>query len=296
MKIIYRFPGLTVPPIDSLLTANALTRLAVAAEAAGCSAVALDEHPIPDEYWRQHGNGHDSLDPFIGLAGVAAATSSIRLFVYAAILPAHNPFQLAKAAATLDLLSEGRLELGLAGGYLPGEIEALGIDFKTRGERFDEHVDAMQAAWTGEPVNLEGTGYRAVDVVARPVPVQPGGPRLWIAGNTQKALERVARYGHWMALPNPRTEAGVSRRTARLDGDDDLRTYRERIAELAAGHGRTDPIQISIPYRPDVDSAKSRERLAQLEELGVGWVMVTGDGKTVDEALAHIDRLAELGA
>lgn len=294
MRIIYRFPGLTVPPVDALLTAKALTRLAVAAEQAGFGAVALDEHPIPDDHWRRHGQGHDSLDPFIGLAGVAAATSTIRLFVYAAIVPVHNPFLLAKAAATLDLLSEGRLDLGLAGGYLPGEIEALGVDFASRNERFDEHVDSMRTAWTGEPVNIEGSGYRAVDVVARPTPVQPGGPRLWIAGNTQRALDRVARYGHWMALPNPRAGQAVSRRTAPLDGDDDLRAYRERVVELAAARGRTDPIQISIPYRPDPDPARSRERLAELEELGVGWVMITGGGATVDEALAHVDALAEL--
>jgi len=92
VKLVYRMPGVGVPLDESLLTAPAIARIATAAEQSGWDAICFDEHPIPPNYWRLNGDGHDSVDPLVALAAASACTTALRLFVYAAILPLRNPF------------------------------------------------------------------------------------------------------------------------------------------------------------------------------------------------------------
>src|SRR5579862_634730 len=156
-------------------TAAAMKSMVQSAERAGFDACNLTDHPTPTAKWRAAG-GHDSYDPFAGLAFAAAVTSRIRLHTHIVVLPYRNPFITAKAAATVDVVSEGRLILGVASGYQRGEYEALGVDFASRGAIMDEALRVMKMAWSDEPVNYQGKGFVAADNLPRPLPVQKPHP------------------------------------------------------------------------------------------------------------------------
>ena len=117
------------------------------------------------------------LDPLVWLAFVAAATTRVRLGTGIIILPQRQPLVLAKQVASLDVLSGGRLVLGVGAGYLEPELRAIGVPMSERGSRTDEHLDVMRALWTEPgPVSFHGR-YTDVDGIdAHPRPVQAGGP------------------------------------------------------------------------------------------------------------------------
>ena len=274
------------PPNPAFLSGDALAQLGRAAEAAGFDAVAVTDHPAPPEQWRATG-GHDALDPFVALAFVAAATERVRLLTY--LLPGsyRNPFLLAKTTASLDVLSGGRLVLGMGTGYLEEEFAALGIDFGRRNELFDETVDVLRRAWTGEPVSHEGSSFSATDVTVQPAPAQQPGPPIWIGGNSRRAMRRAVDVGNaWMPMPNPAKYA-TRRRSAVLESLDDLK---ERIAEMrdyADERGRP-PVDVLFPLR-----RATREAVEQATAAGVGWGAVSGRGATVEEV---VDQIAAMGA
>lgn len=290
MKLVYRMPGVGVPIDESLLTAPAIARIATAAEQSGWDAICFDEHPMPPNYWRLNGDGHDSVDPLVALAAASACTTTLRLFVYAAILPLRSPFLLAKAVATLDLLSEGRVELGLASGYLPEEFAACGVDFQTRGQLFDRYVELMRMAWSGEAVDYEDSAISAVDVCARPRPVQDPHPPLWIGGNSRKAMERVIRHGAgWMPSINPPGRS-VSRRTAPLSSPRDLAAKVDRLRAEATRVGRRDPIRIALALNLDGTDTSAVARFvddcAEYAASGVDWIVVNSRSENIDDAVS----------
>ena len=157
MQISYGLPTHRVDRPDEFLTAGAIAELAAAAEQAGFAAVYTTEHPFPGDQWLAHG-GHHAVDPMVALSFAAAATSTIRLHTNLFILAYRNPFVAAKSVSTLDVLSGGRVILGVGAGYLEPEFEALGATFAERNDRTDEAIVAMRAAWTGESVSFEGSG------------------------------------------------------------------------------------------------------------------------------------------
>src|SRR3954466_3297804 len=123
-------------------------------------------------------------DPLIWLTYVAAATTQIKLATGILILPQRNPVVLAKEAATLDVLSKGRVTLGIGVGWLEEEFDALGVPFSERAARTDEHVAVMRAVWSGESVDYDGafTTLRGANVFPHPaqstVPIVVGGHSL----------------------------------------------------------------------------------------------------------------------
>ena len=136
MRFLYQYPD-THGAEGSMLDAGDLGDMAAAAEAAGFEGFTLTEHPAPSATWLGAG-GHQTVDPFVALGYAAARTERIALMTYLIVAPYRNPLLLAKAAATLDLLSGGRFVLGVGTGYLKGEFRALGVDFDERNRRFDE--------------------------------------------------------------------------------------------------------------------------------------------------------------
>src|SRR5437868_8045227 len=126
MRFLYHYPETTGSGAD-MLDAGAIPEVAARAEAAGFDGFSLTEHPVPGARWLEHG-GHQSLDPLIALAAIAAATQRIRLVTHLVVAGYRNPFVLAKAAATVDIVSGGRLTLGLGAGYHKTEFHALGVD------------------------------------------------------------------------------------------------------------------------------------------------------------------------
>ncbi|HEX3964430.1 MAG TPA: LLM class flavin-dependent oxidoreductase [Trebonia sp.] len=129
----------------------------------------------------------------MALGYVAGATTSLRLLTNLVVAPCRNPFLLAKAAATVDKLSGGRLILGLGAGYQKSEFYALSIDFEERNVLFDEVLDALPLHWSGEPFSFEGRHFNARGVIARPRPVQDQFPYGSAATPSSAAAVRQAR-------------------------------------------------------------------------------------------------------
>lgn len=293
MKFVYYFPGRWVPLTMDLLSLEAHVELTRSASAAGFDGVALDEHPIPSEGWRNGPGGHDVLDPFITLASVAGAAPQMRLLTYLAVVPFRNPFLLAKQAATLDVLSGGRLILGVGTGYQEPEFRALGVEFRDRNALFDEGLEVMKLAWTGGIVNYHGMHFVAEDVRSLPVPISRPHPPIWIGGNSNLTMRRVVDSGQgWMPMPNPRSKATTGRSVA-LETLEDLAKLKQYMTAYAEKQGRTDlpDIICSLGLNSE-EPAAVIGHICRLEELGVTWVSVNGGGATLSEAC---DRIAQFG-
>jgi probable F420-dependent oxidoreductase len=132
------------------------------------------------------------LDPIVLLAHLAARTATIRLGTGVIVLPQRNPVVLAKQLASLDVLSGGRLEVGIGAGYLEPELRTLGVPMDERGSRTDEYLAAMRALWEGEPPAFAGRHVRFSGVDAHPRPVQRPLPVV-VGGYAPQVHRRAAR-------------------------------------------------------------------------------------------------------
>ena len=248
MKFVFNYPETSGLATD-LLDSGEISDVAVAAEAAGFDAFALTEHPIPGANWLEHG-GHQTLDPFVGLAFAAAVTERIKLLTHLSVVPYRNPFMLAKTAATLDRCSNGRFILGLGAGYHKTEFFALGVDFDERNALFDEALELLPKAWSGEPFDATGLHFTAKGVIQRPRPTQMPIP-IWIGGNSKLSRRRAATLQGWMPMGIPE-----------MCGD------------------RADEIDICMSYmeegihQPTEDVERHFDGLGRMEEAGVGWVNI----------------------
>jgi probable F420-dependent oxidoreductase len=133
------------------------------------------------------------LDPMESLSYAAAFTSTIRLGVAVINLPFVSPGYLAKQAATVDILSGGRHDLGLGIGWMPEEFALTGADMARRGARAAEYVQALRTLWAGGDGSFDGSFYRVPAGTQAPAPVQAGGPPVLLGGMARPALERVGR-------------------------------------------------------------------------------------------------------
>jgi probable F420-dependent oxidoreductase len=141
------------------------------------------------------------LDPLIYLAHVAAITRTMELGTGILILPQRNPVVLAKEVASLDVLSGGRVLLGVGVGWLEPEMTAVGVPMADRGRRTDEYLDAMAALWTQPAPSYQGKYVSFDKVDAHPRPVRPDGPRIMIGGRTPAAFRRAVARGHgWVGI------------------------------------------------------------------------------------------------
>jgi alkanesulfonate monooxygenase SsuD/methylene tetrahydromethanopterin reductase-like flavin-dependent oxidoreductase (luciferase family) len=111
------------------------------------------------------------------------------------LAPLHHPLRLAEDLAVVDQLCGGRLDVGLAPGYKPGEFATLGVPKSERGARTDETIEILQLAWRGEPFSHAGRHFQFDDVVVTPPPVQRPGPPIWVGGSSMAAARRAARWG-----------------------------------------------------------------------------------------------------
>jgi len=283
-----------------LLSAAAVAELARAAEAAGFDAVSVTDHPAPPARWVAAG-GHHSLDPFVALSFAAAATERLRLLTHVLVLPYRHPLLAAKAAATLDLLSGGRLILGVAAGYLEAEFAALGADFAGRNDAADEAIRAMRSAWSGEPFEVAGPGATGRRHVQRPAPLQRPGPPIWVGGNSRRAIRRAVELGDgWVPFPAPTRLAGHVR-TAAMETPADLRAGIAYAREHARAIGRTAPLEIcfvpfafamgAAPAAPD--PVRLADDAATLAEAGVTWLLFP---LAAASRRAWCDAVAALGA
>jgi len=184
----------------------AAVALAQAAEAAGFDSVWTVEHTVvPAGYGSAYpyapsgkmAAGQDDIplpDPLIWLAYVAAATKRIKLATGIVIVPQHNPVILAKAVATLDHLSGGRVLLGIGVGWMKEEFQALGASFEDRGKRCDEYIAAMRALWQQEKPTFHGRYVNFEAAYCRPQPANGTVPII-VGGHSDAAARRAGRLG-----------------------------------------------------------------------------------------------------
>ena len=203
-----------------------LVTLATRGEALGFHSVMIADHIIfPTKIESKYpytvtgafpGEG-DALEQLTLMAFIAAKTEKLRLVSSVMILPHRNPVVTAKVLATIDVLSKGRVTVGVGVGWMAEEFAALGApDFAKRGAASNEYLEIFAKLWAGGPVSHQGEFYQFDEVRCEPLPVQRPGPPIWIGGHSRPALRRAARYGDgWhpvganAAVPLPPDELAV---------------------------------------------------------------------------------------
>ena len=187
----------------------------------------------------------EAMEQLTVLAFLAGQTQTIRLVTSVIIVPHRNPLVAAKALATLDVLSKGRLVVGVGVGWMREEFEALGLPpFEERGAVTDEYIRAFKELWTSDDPSFEGKYCRFSNISFLPKPVQKPHPPIWVGGESRRALRRTAELGNgWYPISsNPQFPLGEPEQlAARL----------QQLAAYAKEVGR-DPAEIDIIYRtPD---------------------------------------------
>jgi probable F420-dependent oxidoreductase len=219
----------------------------------------------------------DWIDPMIGLAFAAAATSTIGIATGVLLLPEHNAVHLAKQAATLDTLSGGRFTLGIGIGWSREEFDALGVPFERRGARTTEYVAAMRTLWRDDVASFGGEFVSFDSVRVNPKPVRDRRIPIVLGGNSDAALRRAAAWGDgWYGF-----------------NVDDVPAAAERIATLQAlcreADRDPDELRLAVALRDP-----QRSDVAALAELGVDeLVVVAGPPDDPREAGEWVAGLAE---
>jgi probable F420-dependent oxidoreductase len=199
--------GVRLPQIGSQATLGAVIEVARAAESMGYDSIWVSDHiALPVDYSPNYpftptgifpvAPEAPILDPFCTLAVAAAVTRGVRLGVSALVVPYRHPVLLAKLAATVDFLSEGRLILGVGVGWHREEFEVLGAPFEDRVGYTRETLDFLKTAWKSSgPVSFEGKYVKLHEVYLNPPPAQGAGLPIWVTGNGLQAAEAVIDFG-----------------------------------------------------------------------------------------------------
>jgi probable F420-dependent oxidoreductase len=273
--------------------------IAAQAERAGFESFWVAEHlVIPASYSTYYPRSADGkvpefyahlTDPFVALAIAAQATSRIRIGTSICLLPERNPIETAKAAATLDLYSGGRLIMGVGAGWFPEEAAIMGVDFKRRWRHLRESVEAIRELWSKPEASYAGEIIKFPAVKMYPKPVQKPYPPIWLgAHDPGPALKRVARWGDgWMP-------GGLSPEKAA--------ECIPQIKRMARENGR-DPerLEFSVMLGSPGQQAPAAEALRRYAEAGVTRLIIMAaevaarDGVEVIRAMAPlVDSVSEI--
>jgi probable F420-dependent oxidoreductase len=197
--------GFYLPTRGPTATRDGVLALAREGERLGLHSAMIADHVVfpvesdsvyPYTIDRKHPGGGDALETFSILGVVAGATERLRLVTSVLVLPYRNPVLTAKMVASLDVLSGGRVTLGVGVGWLREEFQALGSpDFERRGAVTDEWITIFRQLWTQSPANFDGEFYQYKDIRCEPFPLQKPHPPIWVGGHSRAALRRAARYG-----------------------------------------------------------------------------------------------------
>jgi len=280
--------GVVFPQTEIGSERDGLRRYAQGVEDLGFAHVVAYDHVVgadPEVHvgWAGPYDLHTTFhEPLVMFGYLAAVTTTLELVTGVIILPQRQTVLVAKQAAEVDLLSEGRLRLGVGLGWNTVEYEALGENFTNRGKRLGEQVEVMRRLWTEQSVTFDGEHHRVTGAGLAPLPVQRPIP-VWIGATSRPALERAGRLADgWFPMMAP---------GAQLDEARDI------VARSAIAAGR-DPSTIGMEGRVtwSGDRQQATDELAQWTAAGATHVSVNTMGaglRTVDEHLAALQAVAD---
>ncbi len=274
--------GVVFPQTEFGSDPDLIQEYAQAAEESGLDFVEAYDHVLganPDRPggWRGPYTYKSSfIEPFILFTYMAAFTKKLGLATNIIILPQRQTVLVAKQAATLDVLSGGRLRLGVGLGWNEVEYAALNENFHTRGKRSEEQVAVMRALWTKELVDFKGKWHTIPDAGLRPLPVQRPIP-IWFGGRAPDALKRIARMADgWMT---------------NFGRPEEARPFFEQLKRELDAAGR-DPASLPIEARLPYGEGKAEAWQALMREwqaMGVTWFSLGTLGARFTSPAQHID-------
>jgi len=257
---------------------DTLVRRARLAEEVGFESFWIGDHIALPSAQAQGGDPPEQprLEAVVALAYMAALTSRVRLAIGVIVLPQRQPVLLAKQLSTIDVLSKGRLIVGIGVGYLEPELRALGASLSDRGARTDEYLAAMRVLWDEPTPSFAGRFVSFADVIERPRPLQRPHPPIVIGGHSSAAYRRAIQAGNgWHGW-----DLDLEQTAQALAGLRETATRFERPAERGE-------LEITITPRgtPDVDTAR------RYTDLGVHRLAIqphTMEGSAMDELITTV--------
>ncbi len=269
-----------VPNVREYGDPNLLLQLGVLSEETGWDGFFVWDHLV----YRDRGD--PVTDPWIAVTAVAARTTRMRLGVMVCALPRRRPWIVARQAAALDIVSNGRLVFGAGLGSL-GELEysAFGEDEddRNRADRLDEGLQIASGLWSGAPFSFRGRHYRVDETVFRPTPVQRPIP-VWVAGRWP-AKRPLRRAGLWQGLFATHREVG-------LDGTMSPGQLEEIVGYTLSRRSKVGPFDIVIEGASSGSTKADVDRVAGYEDIGLTWWVerLNWARGTVDEMRSRIKR------
>ena len=280
--------GWILPNNWGVTRAADVIELGVRAEALGYDSVWVNHHVLNVGYVGERLGDRPYYDALTTLTWIAARTERLRLGTSVLVLPYLNPLVLAKAVATLDVLSGGRVTLGVGVGTLPAENRALGSDYATRGAYANESIAVMRELWTAPEPSFEGRFFRFDGVRFAPKPLQPGGVPILVGGGSRAALVRCARLGdgwHPMDVPIARLRERV-RELRRIWDEQGRDGAPPRIVARCEVDLRDTPV--ADRSAPMVGSAEQLlDTITAYEQIGVSELALS-------TSTANVDRIRRL--
>ena len=301
--------GFYLPTRGPAATSEGLTAIVQRGESLGFHSVVVADHIVFPTVIRSSypytvsgefpGEG-DALELLPLMAFVAGVTTRLRIVSSVMIVPYRNPVITAKMLATIDVLSRGRVTIGVGVGWLREEFQALGApDFDRRGAVSDEYIRIFKTLWTESPASYSGRFYRFEAIRCLPLPIQKPHPPIWIGGHSKVALRRAARFGNgWHPVgANP----AVPLRP------DELRDSLDELYRLTEAEGR-DPKALTISYKAPVYDPQSAlgagidrrpftgsadqiaEDIAVYARLGVSELIFDFRSESLAESLERMER------
>ncbi len=273
--------GVVFPQTEIGADPDTIVRFATTAEELGFDHLIAYDHVIganaasrPD--WQGPYTSESMFhEPFVLFSYLAGLTQTLELVSAVIILPQRQTALVAKQAACLDVLSKGRLRLGIGTGWNAVEYEALGEDFHDRGRRSEEQIDLMRRLWAEETISYDGRWHHVTDAGLNPLPPKRAIP-VWLGGMAPQVIERVGRLADgWFPFLNP-----------------DLETQVAQMREHARAAGR-DPADIGIESMLPAgdDAGKTRQKVERLEALGATHAAAVTMNVNLPNPQAHIDAI-----